>query len=424
MTCETDHQKRHCCHLQDDDDDVNWVGRNGLYRKDNNKSGLDRGGRHGCFMRIDEKPYNLRQSKMHQKRMARVRKLERSCKLCQRIDHQGDDGDDKAALAELENYNFNFGYAMHYSSEDREDYYYGQIPDKRILLRRVKCPILCQVALTCCVKLCALGRAEPATPVMVRLVTALPFPLQKQVISFMAGPPKASSYHRPATTVSRLSSVHGASRRHCRNGRDDNTIVPGIYVWSRCNRCCLQTSVLFLYPGMTMAGYDDVDYWCDPNVRDLDNEPDHEIFCRFPWFSVAPPDSARRFIQRAHSVQSRYQDLARSGHLAEAALLKDEWYRPEDLIDYALDRRGYAKFKARLVFVNGQTSAVGRPTPRQRRPPRVEISTGYGDTLVFVAATAAARRPPDEYYDSYYGANSLLFRHDHSDRIFRLLVPF
>jgi hypothetical protein len=239
-----------------------------------------------------------------------------------------------------------------------------QIPDRATLLRRACCTIQCRYALVGCSKLCQDGRASVATttPLMASLV-ALPPPIQKRVISFFNGSPSSIIYNRPP-------------------------IVPGIYVRTQCNPCCMGTTVLVLYPGFNIANYDDLMFWCQGEGRD----EDHWGYCRFN--SHYRSDGARRLMERAEIVQSQYKARAQTGNLAEASLLKDDWYSVEDLIDYAMDPR-FRKFEARCTGTG------------------IEISHGCGYTFRIEA------RPDGN------GGHSLVEKRDGGAvRIFRLIVPF
>jgi hypothetical protein len=243
-----------------------------------------------------------------------------------------------------------------------------QIPDRVTLLRRACCTIQCRHALVGCSKLCQDGRASAATtstPLMARLV-ALPPSIQQRVISFFKVSPPSIIYDRPPI------------------------VAPGIYVRTQCNPCCMETTVLFLYPGFNIANYDDLMFWCP------DSDKGHWGYCRFT--SHYRSDGARRLMERAELVQSQYQARAQSGNLAEASLLKDDWYSAEELIDYAMDRR-FRKFKARKT---GDGTGI-------------EISPGYwsGNTFRIEA------RPNGN------GGHGLVEKRDgQADRTFRLIVPF
>jgi hypothetical protein len=242
-----------------------------------------------------------------------------------------------------------------------------QIPDRAALLRRACCPIQCRYALVGCVKLCQDGRASAATttPLMSRLV-ALPPPIQQRVISFFKASPSSIIYDRPPI------------------------VAPGIYVRTQCNPCCMETTVMFLYPGFNKANYDDLMYWCP------DRDKGHWGHrCRFA--SHYRSDGARRVVERAALVQSQYQARAQSGNLAEASLLKDDWYNVEELLDYAMDEQ-FRKFKARKT---GDGTGI-------------EISPGRGSIFRIEA------RPDGK------GGHSLMEKREdgRADRTFRLIVPF
>jgi hypothetical protein len=241
-----------------------------------------------------------------------------------------------------------------------------QIPDRATLLRWACCTIQCRYALVGCSKLCQDGRASVATttPLMASLV-ALPPPIQKRVISFFNGSPSSIIYNRPP-------------------------IVPGIYVRTQCNPCCMGTTVLVLYPGFNIANYDDLMFWCEGEGRD------HSRYCRFNSHSLS--DGASRLFERAELVQSQYKARAQSGNLADASLLKDDWYSVEELIDYAMDRR-FRKFKARCI---GDGTGI-------------EISPGFWSGLTF----RIEARPDGN------GGHGLVEKRDgQADQPFRLIVPF
>jgi hypothetical protein len=275
-----------------------------------------------------------------------------------------------AEIAQIEtddrNEEFEYGYSKHglFST----DVPHEQIPDRAALLRRACCPIQCRYALLACSKLCQDGRASAATttPLMARLV-ALPPPIQQRVISFFKASPSSIIYDRPPI------------------------VAPGIYVRTQCNPCCMETTVLFLYPGLNIANYDDLMYWCP------DRDKGHWGYCRFA--SHYRSDGARRLLERAELVQSQYQARAQSGNLAEASLLKDDWYNVEDLLDYAMDER-FRKFEARKT---GDGTGI-------------EISPGYGPGSTF----RIEARP-----DGTGGHNLVEKRVDgRADRTFRRIVPF
>jgi hypothetical protein len=245
------------------------------------------------------------------------------------------------------------------------------LPEHRpALLRRARCTRLCRHALIGCAKLCSDGRASAVTSLMASFV-ALPPPIQKHSISWFRATPPSTIYddhHRP--------------------------IVPGIYVCTRCHSCCLETTVLVLYPGLNVANYDDVTHWCDDG---------HSGYCRYN--SHRQLDRATFLEERAEHLQIQYKGMARLGNLAEASLLQDDWYRVEDLIDYAMNRR-IRKFKARLYTADAAgDTMIG-----------IEISPGayHGNTFRLEA------RPHGN------GGYHLVEKRigDEFDRIFRLVAPF
>jgi hypothetical protein len=244
-----------------------------------------------------------------------------------------------------------------------------QIPDRVTLLRRACCTIQCRYALVGCSKLCQDGRASAATttPLMARLV-ALPPSIQQRVISFFEVSPSSIIYDRPPI------------------------VAPGIYVRTQCNPCCMERTVLFLYPGFNIANYDDLMSGC----LDGGSDEAHWGYCRFTSHYLS--DGARRLMERAALVQSQYQARAQSGNLAEASLLKDDWYSAEDLLDYAMDER-FRKFEARKT---GDGTGI-------------EISTGYCYGSIY----RIEARP-----DGNGGHGLVEKRVGQADRTFRLIVPF